>query len=117
MRVGFIGIGTMGVGISANMKKAGFDMVVHDARRQAAEDAGLARADRARAADAGRAADVGVAHERTAAQIEADAGRKVAEAHVVAGLHAADEAVDASAAGHVGGGVFGIGVLRHGRAA
>jgi 3-hydroxyisobutyrate dehydrogenase len=37
MRVGFIGIGTMGVGISANMKKAGFDMVVHDARRQAAE--------------------------------------------------------------------------------
>ena len=37
MRVGFIGIGTMGVGISANMRKAGFDMVVHDARRQAAE--------------------------------------------------------------------------------
>ncbi len=37
MRVGFIGIGTMGVGISANIKKAGHDMVVHDARRQAAE--------------------------------------------------------------------------------
>jgi 3-hydroxyisobutyrate dehydrogenase len=37
MRVGFIGIGTMGVGISANIKKAGHEMVVHDARRQAAE--------------------------------------------------------------------------------
>ena len=37
MRVGFIGIGTMGVGISANIKKAGHDMIVHDARRQAAE--------------------------------------------------------------------------------
>ena len=37
MRVGFIGIGTMGAGISANIKKAGHEMVVHDARRQAAE--------------------------------------------------------------------------------
>ena len=37
MKVGFIGIGTMGVGISANIKKAGHEMVVHDARRQAAE--------------------------------------------------------------------------------
>jgi 3-hydroxyisobutyrate dehydrogenase len=37
MRVGFIGIGTMGVGISANIKKAGHEMVVHDARRQATE--------------------------------------------------------------------------------
>ena len=49
MRVGFIGIGTMGVGISANMRKAGFDMVVHDARRQAAEKicaAGATWADR-----------------------------------------------------------------------
>ena len=37
MRVGFIGIGTMGAGISANIRKAGHEMVVHDARRQAAE--------------------------------------------------------------------------------
>ena len=37
MRVGFIGLGTMGSGISANMGKAGHEMVVHDARRQAAE--------------------------------------------------------------------------------
>lgn len=37
MRVGFVGIGTMGTGISANIKKAGHEMVVHDARRQAAE--------------------------------------------------------------------------------
>jgi 3-hydroxyisobutyrate dehydrogenase-like beta-hydroxyacid dehydrogenase len=37
MRVGFIGLGTMGSGISANMRKAGYDMVVHDARRQSAE--------------------------------------------------------------------------------
>ncbi len=38
MRVGFIGIGTMGVGISANIKKAGHEMIVHDARRQATEN-------------------------------------------------------------------------------
>src|SRR5262245_13429335 len=37
MRVGFIGLGLMGSGISANIKKAGHDMVVHDLRRQAAE--------------------------------------------------------------------------------
>ena len=37
MRVGFIGLGTMGSGISANIRKAGHEMVVHDARRQAAE--------------------------------------------------------------------------------
>src|SRR6267142_6275783 len=37
MRVGFIGLGTMGSGISANMRKAGHELVVHDARRQAAE--------------------------------------------------------------------------------
>jgi 3-hydroxyisobutyrate dehydrogenase len=48
MRVGFIGLGLMGSGISANLKKAGHDMVVHDARRQAAEKicaAGAAWAD------------------------------------------------------------------------
>src|SRR3977135_4339129 len=37
MRVGFIGLGTMGSGISANMRKAGQERVVHDAGRQAAE--------------------------------------------------------------------------------
>ena len=37
MRVGFIGLGTMGSGISANMQKAGHQMVVHDARRASAE--------------------------------------------------------------------------------
>jgi 3-hydroxyisobutyrate dehydrogenase-like beta-hydroxyacid dehydrogenase len=37
MRVGFIGLGTMGAGISANLKKAGHQMVVHDVRREAAE--------------------------------------------------------------------------------
>ena len=48
MRVGFIGLGLMGSGISANLKKAGHDMIVHDARRQAAEKicaAGAAWAD------------------------------------------------------------------------
>ena len=30
MRVGFIGLGTMGSGISANMRKAGHHLVVHD---------------------------------------------------------------------------------------
>ena len=37
MRVGFIGLGLMGSGISANLEKAGHKMVVHDARREAAE--------------------------------------------------------------------------------
>jgi 3-hydroxyisobutyrate dehydrogenase len=37
MRVGFIGLGLMGSGISANLNKAGHEMVVHDARRAAAE--------------------------------------------------------------------------------
>ncbi len=37
MRVGFIGLGMMGSGISANLKKAGHALVVHDARRAAAE--------------------------------------------------------------------------------
>jgi 3-hydroxyisobutyrate dehydrogenase-like beta-hydroxyacid dehydrogenase len=37
MRVGFIGLGMMGSGISANLRKAGHDMVVHDMSREAAE--------------------------------------------------------------------------------
>jgi 3-hydroxyisobutyrate dehydrogenase-like beta-hydroxyacid dehydrogenase len=37
MKVGFIGLGLMGSGISANLQKAGHAMVVHDARRAAAD--------------------------------------------------------------------------------
>jgi 3-hydroxyisobutyrate dehydrogenase len=37
MKVGFIGLGTMGNGMAANLQKAGYDLVVHDIRRAAAE--------------------------------------------------------------------------------
>ena len=37
MKVGFIGLGMMGSGISANLRKAGHAMVVHDARRASAD--------------------------------------------------------------------------------
>jgi 3-hydroxyisobutyrate dehydrogenase-like beta-hydroxyacid dehydrogenase len=37
MRVGFIGLGTMGAGMAANLAKAGNELVVHDMRREAAE--------------------------------------------------------------------------------
>jgi len=37
MQVGFIGVGTMGAGMAANLQKAGYRLVVHDARRQVAE--------------------------------------------------------------------------------
>src|SRR5476649_2777516 len=37
MKVGFIGLGVIGSGISANLQKAGHAMVVHDARRAAAD--------------------------------------------------------------------------------
>ncbi len=36
MKIGFIGLGTMGRGMAANLQKAGFDLVVHDVNRQAA---------------------------------------------------------------------------------
>jgi 3-hydroxyisobutyrate dehydrogenase-like beta-hydroxyacid dehydrogenase len=36
MQVGFIGLGTMGAGMAANLQKAGNRIVVHDQRRQAA---------------------------------------------------------------------------------
>ncbi len=36
MQVGFIGLGTMGAGMAANLQKAGHRLVVHDARRGAA---------------------------------------------------------------------------------
>ena len=37
MQVGFIGLGTMGAGMAANLQKAGYRLIVHDTRRQAAE--------------------------------------------------------------------------------
>jgi 3-hydroxyisobutyrate dehydrogenase-like beta-hydroxyacid dehydrogenase len=37
MRVGFIGLGTMGGGMAANLAKAGNELVVHDMNREAAE--------------------------------------------------------------------------------
>ncbi len=37
MQLGFIGLGTMGAGMAANLQKAGHRLVVHDARRAAAE--------------------------------------------------------------------------------
>ena len=37
MKVGFIGLGTMGGGMALNLRKAGYEMVVHDIRREAGE--------------------------------------------------------------------------------
>ena len=37
MKVGFIGVGTMGASMAANLQKAGYDLVVNDIRREAAE--------------------------------------------------------------------------------
>jgi 3-hydroxyisobutyrate dehydrogenase len=37
MKVGFIGLGTMGASMAANLQKAGHQLVVHDIRRAAAE--------------------------------------------------------------------------------
>jgi 3-hydroxyisobutyrate dehydrogenase len=37
MKVGFIGLGTMGNGMASNLQKAGYELVVHDVRRVAAE--------------------------------------------------------------------------------
>jgi 3-hydroxyisobutyrate dehydrogenase len=37
MKVGFIGLGTMGASMASNLQKAGYDLVVHDIRRAAAE--------------------------------------------------------------------------------
>jgi 3-hydroxyisobutyrate dehydrogenase len=35
-KVGFIGLGTMGGGMAINMRKAGYDMIVHDIRKESA---------------------------------------------------------------------------------
>jgi 3-hydroxyisobutyrate dehydrogenase len=37
MKVGFIGLGTMGASMAANLQKNGYELVVHDIRRAAAE--------------------------------------------------------------------------------
>jgi 3-hydroxyisobutyrate dehydrogenase len=37
MRVGFIGLGTMGGSMALNVKKGGYELIVHDLRREAAE--------------------------------------------------------------------------------
>ena len=37
MRIGFIGLGTMGAGMATNLAKAGHELVVHDVRKDAAE--------------------------------------------------------------------------------
>ncbi len=36
MQVGFIGLGTMGAKMAASLQKAGYHLVVHDLRREAA---------------------------------------------------------------------------------
>ena len=36
MRLGFIGLGTMGASFAGNLQKAGYDLIVHDINRQAA---------------------------------------------------------------------------------
>ena len=38
MKVGFIGLGTMGNGMASNLQKAGYELVVHDIRPRAAEN-------------------------------------------------------------------------------
>ncbi|HEU0166571.1 MAG TPA: NAD(P)-binding domain-containing protein, partial [Chloroflexota bacterium] len=37
MKVGFIGLGTMGNHMAHNLQKAGYDLVVYDIRREAAQ--------------------------------------------------------------------------------
>lgn len=52
MQVGFIGLGTMGASFATNIQKAGYDLIVHDIARQAAQrhiDAGAKWADSPRA--------------------------------------------------------------------
>jgi 3-hydroxyisobutyrate dehydrogenase len=59
MKVGFIGLGMMGGGMAANLRKAGHELIVHDVRREVAKpllDAGAQWAETV--ADVGRAADV-----------------------------------------------------------
>ena len=44
-KIGFIGLGIMGMPMSKNLKKAGFDLLVgvrNDAKRKEAEESGIA---------------------------------------------------------------------------
>ncbi len=59
MKIGFIGLGRMGTGMALNLRKAGYDVLVHDARKESAQPhlaAGSTWAESA--ADLGRASDV-----------------------------------------------------------
>jgi 3-hydroxyisobutyrate dehydrogenase len=59
MKVGFIGLGTMGAGMAANLRKAGYELVVHDIRKESAQPllaAGATWADSV--AELGRVSDV-----------------------------------------------------------
>jgi 3-hydroxyisobutyrate dehydrogenase len=59
MKVGFIGLGTMGASMASNMQRAGYELVVNDVRREAAEShlaAGATWADTPR--EVGEAAEV-----------------------------------------------------------
>ena len=59
MKLGFIGLGTMGAGMALNLRKAGHELVVHDVRKESAQPhlaAGATWADTV--AEVGRAADV-----------------------------------------------------------
>jgi 3-hydroxyisobutyrate dehydrogenase len=59
MKIGFIGLGTMGIGMALNLRKAGYELFVHDLRRQSAEPAIQAGAQwMDSAAELGRACDV-----------------------------------------------------------
>ena len=72
MKVGFIGLGTMGRHMAANLQKAGHEVVVHDVRREAAEShikAGARWADSPRAVAA--AADVTFVMVTNSAALEA----------------------------------------------
>ncbi len=59
MKVGFIGLGTMGIGMASNLRKAGYDLLVYDVRKESAQplvDSGATWAETV--AELGRAADV-----------------------------------------------------------
>jgi 3-hydroxyisobutyrate dehydrogenase len=59
MKLGFIGLGTMGAGMALNLCKAGHDVVVYDVRKESAQPHLAAGATLAETvADVGRAADV-----------------------------------------------------------
>jgi len=59
MKIGFIGLGTMGTGMALNLRKAGYDIVVHDVRKDGAQQHLAAGATWGETvSEVGRAADV-----------------------------------------------------------